>query len=58
MSSFLIPLLDRNQLTVIDLGDEAEFEQIFWNLLQSKTPLFATDKDDLSFLYTRISGFG
>lgn len=44
-----IPLLDRNQLNVIELGDEAELEQIFWNLLQSKTSLSATDKDDLCF---------
>ncbi|ATO49649.1 cytoplasmic protein [Brevibacillus laterosporus DSM 25] len=44
-----LPLLDRSQLTVIGLGYEEELEQIFWNLVQSKTSLSETDKDDLSF---------
>ncbi|CCF15198.1 putative uncharacterized protein [Brevibacillus laterosporus GI-9] len=44
-----LPLLDQHQVTVIELGNEEELEQIFWNLVQSKTSLSETDKDDLSF---------
>lgn len=49
------PLLDRLDLTVIDLGTEEEFEQIFTNLMGSKTSISDTDKADLKWFLNQTS---
>ena len=47
------PLLENVDLSVLDLGDEADFLQICRNLLAAKTSLSATDKEDVTWLITQ-----
>lgn len=49
------PLIDNPDLTVLNLGDIADFNSIFTNLLSSKTSLSLSDKDDISWFIENTS---
>jgi stress response protein SCP2 len=42
------PLIEKTELRVIDLGTAEEFEEMFTNLMRSKTSISETDKKDLT----------
>ncbi|MNL99744.1 hypothetical protein D3C81_96280 [compost metagenome] len=49
VEEFRWPLFDEIKLKVINLGEEEEFEQIIKNLIDSKTSISQTDKEDIKY---------
>ncbi|MGE6259958.1 TerD family protein [Heyndrickxia sporothermodurans] len=46
-----VPLFDKIEINIIDLGSKEEFFSIFINLLASKTSLSETDKKDIEWIF-------
>jgi len=46
-----LPLFENNKIKYIGVGDEDDFNKIFTNLMQSKTSISETDKEDLGWFF-------
>ena len=52
-----LPLFENNKIKYITVGNEDDFNGIFTNLMQSKTSILETDKEDLSWFFKNNSDY-
>lgn len=50
-----LPLFDETKVKVIDLGTEADLQDIFNNLCKSKTSISQTDKEDIEWIFKNMN---
>ena len=53
-----LPLFENNKVKIIQLGTEEEFYSIFTNLMQSKTSISETDREDLAWFFKNTTDYG
>jgi len=52
-----LPLFEQGKIQFIDVGSKDEFNEIFTNLMLSKTSISQTDKDDLIWFFKNVSNY-